>query len=232
MTDANKTSKTEVKRLSPQEYSKAKQMWASGRYNLAQISAELGVSAQALQRRFSRDDVRKGQDNEKHDKAIKESLENSIIADSQETARLISERKRVALLYPEQLEKRLMFVIAKATKDGLPLAAVHADIKAINDAIKGVDMVYNLASRVLGIERIEDQDKPLPVLRIQEMTADDIESVRQRQREAMDEACAPLIEGDLSQLDDGQEIEIEEIVTPDEIAPVSIPETLPEEDLS
>lgn len=205
MTDKKKA----TKKLTPEQYAKAKSMWASGHYTLKAISERFNISIQALQKRFARDGITKGMSAEKHAKAVEKAMEKSIVNEAEETARLIREEKETALKLSEQLKKRTFFEIAKTSKEGLPLAAAESNLKVIALAHKILDSSYSLSSRILGIDRIDAADQDMPVLRIEEMTADDIEEVRQAQREQMD----ALVEGDLSEIVGDEE----EIIVGDEV---------------
>ena len=185
-----------ARKLTPEQYEKAKAMWGSGRYRLKDISERFSISIQALQKRFNRDNVRKGMNAEKHAKAVEQAMENSIINEAEEAARLIREEKEVTLRLNEQFRKRLAYEMAKTTKEQIPLAAAEANIKVIERAQRIVDNCYALSSRVLGIDRIDQATMDMPTLRIEEMTADDISEIREAQRKQM----AELIEGDLSEV--------------------------------
>ena len=217
---------TTTKRMSPSDYDKAKSMWASGRFRLQDISEKFDVSITALTKRFKKDGIKKGQDSDKHQKAIDQAMENSLVSEAEDTAKLIRVRKENVLRVSEQLEKRALFVIAKATKEEMPLAAVHGDIKTLLDAQKLISNGYDIASRVLGIERLEDQDKPLPTLQIQEMTAEDIAEIR----DAQNQQLADLIEGDFDQLNSEEIVIAEAEPDDDRYSPAPAPQG--EEDMS
>ena len=199
-----KETKKIIKRLTPGEYEKAKGMWGSGMFTLSEISKKFDVSIAALTKRFKKDGIKKGQNNDKHQKAIDQSLENMAIADAEDTVRLISERKQYTTRMNEMLQKRAAHIMMRATKDEVPLGAMLGDLKFVTEFHKLLTAGYQLDAHVLGIDRIESQEKTIPKLVIEEMTAEMIEQVRQQQ---VDDELDDLIEGDIGELAD-DEIEI------------------------
>lgn len=197
-------SKKVIKKLLPEEYAKAKTMWASGRYTLSDISSQFGVSVQAMQKRFTKDGVKKGMDADRHAKAVQQAMEDSLINEREETARLIRDEKETTLKMIDQLRKRALFEIAKTSKENLPLAAADANLKVIERAVKVVLMAYDGSARILRIDQIADGDAEVPVFRIEGMTDDEVEQIRQAQSQQMRE----LIEGDIDEILDDEEIEI------------------------
>ena len=69
--------------LTSEQYIAAKTKWASGNYRLKDLAEEFGISITAFNRRFARDGIKKGQDRQKHEKAISEAVEGTMIANSQ-----------------------------------------------------------------------------------------------------------------------------------------------------
>lgn len=188
------------KRLTPEQYETAKTMWASGRYTLSSISERFDISIQALQKRFARDGISKGMNVKKHAEAVEKAMENSIVNEAQAIAKLIKEEKEVSLKFSEQIRKRTMYEIAKATQEKIPLAAIEPNLKALAVAQKIMNGCYDLSSRVLGIERFESKDDEIAVLRIEEMTQEDIKEMREVQQKQM----AELIEGDIDEMFDDE----------------------------
>lgn len=211
-----------VKKLSPDQYARAKAMWASGRYKLQEIATSFDVSIQALQKRFRKDGVTKGMDNDKHAKAVEQAMEASIVNEAEKIAKIISEEKETTLRLSDQIRKRAAFEIAKVTRDQVPLAAAESGLKTLKLFQQIVDGAYGISSRVLGIERIDEKSDEIPTLRIEEMTDADVQEIREVQRKQMQE----LIEGDLDDILGEEELEIEAGNV------VAKPDTASEEDMS
>ena len=217
-----------VKKLSPEQYARAKAMWASGRYTLVEISRTFDISVQGITRRFKKDGVTKGMDNDKHAKAVEQAMENSIVNEAEKIAKIISEEKETTLRLSDQIRKRAAFEIAKVTRDQVPLAAAESGLKTLKLFQQIVDGAYGISSRVLGIERIDEKSSEIPTLRIEEMTDADVEEIREIQRKQMQE----LIEGDLDGMLTDEEVEVDESLSGSE-GVVARPDTANEdEDMS
>ncbi|MEO9497596.1 MAG: hypothetical protein ABJG42_24195 [Vibrio splendidus] len=204
--DSEKSSANKiVKRLTPREYSSACQMWASGDYRLKDIAEVYGVSVQALQKRFKKDQISKGQNANLHSAAVKEALEGESVRTALETRKVIQELQQNNLTWLEQLTKRSLMIAAKSSKDNIPLGNFKDDVKVLKDISDIVTKNYMASASILRIDEMTESEEELPTFRVEEMTADDVEEVREAQRRQL----AELVAGDSELLDDGEEIVIE-----------------------
>lgn len=174
------------KRLTRPQWIRAEQMWASGDYTLQDLMKSFNVSKTALVRHFKKHEIKKGQDAEKHRKAIQAQLETRSVQAAEEAQNLIAQVKENNLKWSETLQKRIMLTVAQAMKDQKALATVKDDIKTLKEALQGIKLGYDIQASILHLDKEELNDDELPILEIVEMTADQVEEMRrvQAQEEA------------------------------------------------
>lgn len=195
------------KRLTPREYARAKTMWQSGEYSLAEISEQVGVTATALSRRFKRDSIARGSDAKKVSAAVKRAIEKTSAAQAEELASAAHDMKMLALKSVELFNKKAYSDVAKAIRDGKPLGDMLNDLKALEVASKVVAQNYGTGARILGLDQSINPDEVMPELQIHLMTENDVAELRAQQRreeaeEDLDDLdMPPLTSDELDELD-------------------------------
>jgi hypothetical protein len=190
-----------AKRLTPREYARAKTMWQSGEYSLAEISDTVGVSATALSRRFKRDTVSKGSDAKKVSAAVKRAIEKTSAAQAEELASAAHDMKMLALKAVDLFTKKAYSEVAKSIQAGTPLGEKLNDLKALEIASKIVSNNYGTGARILGLDQNIGLDEELPELNINIMTENDVAELREAQRREEAEANGEYIDPDLADTD-------------------------------
>lgn len=203
MTDANPTpapaapEDDKSKRLTGREYARAKTMWQSGEYSLAEIAAEVGVSATALSRRFKRDTVTKGSDADKVSKAVKRAIERTSAAQADELANTAHDIKMQALKALKLFNQKAYADVAMVIQAKGNLAEKLNDLKALEIASKIIAVNYSTGARILGLDKDLNPDDELPELQIHIMTENDVAELRENQRLEEIEADADIEDDDL-----------------------------------
>ncbi|MEG0062970.1 MAG: hypothetical protein RR740_00055 [Pseudomonas sp.] len=190
-----------AKRLTPREYARAKTMWQSGEYSLAEISDTVGVSATALSRRFKRDTVSKGSDAKKVSAAVKRAIEKTSAAQAEELASAAHDMKMLALKAVDLFTKKAYSEVAKSIQAGTALGEKLNDLKALEIASKIVSNNYGTGARILGLDQNLGLDEELPELNINIMTENDVAELREAQRREEAEANGELSDPDLLDTD-------------------------------
>lgn len=179
------------KRLTPDEWQKAKSMWRSGRYTLDAIAAQVGCSRNNLHRRFAKEEISKGEDITAGEKAIRQSIENTSAQRAEELAKLTVDIKEETLKAIRLLNKRVMFEIGQCAQQQKPFGMIKDDVKTLHEASKMLGNNYSTAESILGINKDDlDPDEILPEMVVRVMNDDDIAELRNQQ-----EAELALIEG-------------------------------------
>jgi len=176
-----------MSRLNANDFEKAAKMWASGDYTLDELSEKFGITPAALHRRFKRENIDKGSAKKALQSAINQSMENEAKSKAAELIEMVSQVKELHLKGSQMLSRRLLYEINEATKAKKPLASIRDDIRAIQDASKTLASNYQIAERVLRLDREETPDDDIPDLVVRRMTDHDVQQMRDAQRREIDE---------------------------------------------
>lgn len=191
--------KTKQKRMNPDDYIQAKEMWASGQYFLKDIGKKFDISVTALVKRFKKDDVKKGQDKDKHQKAISESLAETHFASAPIQAKVIAEEQEMYTKTMKFLHRQQMVLIRKSVENGVPFGAIKDDINTLILAQKGCAICYEAFATVHRIDELKKADDLPSVLKIQTMSDVYIENMKNAQvKQAADLAS----EGDFEEIEE------------------------------
>lgn len=179
------------KRLTPDEWVKAKSMWRSGRYTLDAIATQVGCSRNNLHRRFTKEGIEKGEDIQAGEKAIRQSIENTTAQRAEELGKLTVDIKEETLKAIRLLNKRVMYEIGQCAQQQKPFGMIKDDVKTLHEASKMLGNNYSTAESILGINKDDlDPDEILPEMVVRVMNQDDVAEIRAQQ-----EAELALIEG-------------------------------------
>ena len=201
------------KRLTPREYAKAKTMWASGDYSLAEISKAVGVSVTAISRRFKKDGVKRGSYAAKTAAAVQKAIEKTAAAQNEELSAYAHDLKMNALKAIDLFNKKAYADVAKSIKDGTPVGEKLTDLKALAEASKIISQNYTTGANILGLDKEIEEVEQLSELRIKLMTEDDVKELREKQRQELAEANGEMIDDELDGLSEEELAEIDDIVS-------------------
>lgn len=176
-------SKESPKRLSDEQWQAAKIKWRSGNYTLEQLSEEFKVSPQALQRRFKRNDVIKGEDKMAYEEKIREAELRARADVARKEEKAMREKadglKKFILSAVEITGKKLMAEMAK-NRDA-PLEALQESAKAAKEITLVMKNSADIVEKIVPSEEVDPDD--LPELYVSELTKDDIEEIKRAQLE-------------------------------------------------
>jgi hypothetical protein len=173
-------------------------MWASGEYTLDELSEKFDITPAALHRRFKREGIEKGSAKKQLQQAINQSMESKANEKAAELIEMASQVKELHLKGSQMLSRRLLYEINEATKNKKPLASIRDDIRAIQDASKTLASNYQIAEKVLHLDREETPDDEIPDLVVRRMTDEDVQRMRDNQRREIDEMTSGFISDDLT----------------------------------
>lgn len=181
--------------LTSEQYIAAKTKWASGNYRLKDLAEEFGISITAFNRRFARDGIKKGQDRQKHEKAISEAVEGTMIANSQRVMEMIIERKEHVHRINEHIEKRALNLVMEATKANKPLATVADDVKVLKMVQDIMANGYQITKAIFNVDKLEGDTEIPTVLRVETLTEEEVREIKEDQQKQV----AELLEGDFDE---------------------------------
>lgn len=179
MTSEATTDDTTRKRLTPAQWAEARAMWASGEFNLEQLSEKFGVARETLSRRFKKDGVKKGQS------ALDKKVEAEIVEKAVQDVDKWRERGEKTRENIYKIAEMLNSMNIKAIRDahgGAGLYAAQPDLKAIGMALKNLEVVKNVQWSVTGLDKELSEEDEIPELFVRELTPDDVQRIRSMQQ--------------------------------------------------
>lgn len=186
------------------EWRDAEIMWASGDYTQSDIADKLGVSGQAVYQHMRTKKIEKGS---MKDQLAEEASKKARDVMAEEMEKLVSDAmdsKKLAVKALLALQRLATQKVKEASDKKAPLATVHGEIKTILDLMKVQDFATFSIDRALGLDKENPMDDNLESLTFYDLTADDIEEIRRKQREEL-----ALINGQVSE-EELEDVEVEE----------------------
>lgn len=180
-TTAEKKDKKQHKRPTPKQWAEAEALWAAGDVTQPQLAAKLGVSEQAVHKHMQAKGIKKGEKAEEHKKKVSEEVTKAAIDEATITAARIRETKEEHYKMSAGMAKLAWSEIMLAKQNRAPVASVMNNIKALDAAMNVLSKARQERWAVLGLDRPDAIDEDgLPELLISELTAEQIEDLRNR----------------------------------------------------
>ena len=175
--------------LNEKQKAEAIALWQSGSVSLSDLETKFKKDRTTFLRLFKDAGVSKGETAEDTAKQVKQAVEQAIIADASVTATRIRETREDVYRMATGIRRLVWATLLKARNEGLPVATVASDMKALQLAANTIKITREERYVALGIREDDDnEDKPLPDLVVQELTVEDIKQMHeQAAREQEDE---------------------------------------------
>ena len=171
-------------RITPHEWAKIESLVELGQQSMSQIAKDHGITLEYLSRRMKAKGIKKGSKAAEHAKEIKDSVQRRALDDANIVAERIRDTKEKHFRYMDSMEKLGWSKVAEAVKDHKPLAMVMPELKAIEKAIQVFRSTREEKYELLGLNSGIPDASELPELAIIELTADEIEEMRNKQAQA------------------------------------------------
>lgn len=192
-------------------------MWKSGDYTADQIATEVGIARRTVLEYFKEKGIVKGSAKEETEEAVRKKM----IEESAEKAALhlkrVEETKENHYTWATLIGRLTMAQIVKAQKESIPFAAINADLKSLEKASQTLRSVMEQRYKALGLDNADADPGDLPELLITELTADQIEEIKNSQEDPEDDDLSEeerelaetysVLDDDDVDLDDGVVIE-------------------------
>lgn len=194
-----------VKRRYPtaSEWAEAEALWATGDVTLDELAEIIGVSTTSISLHMKKAKITKGAKAEEHRKKVAEKIASEALGDINEHSQRIKETKDEHYNLSKAIAKLTWQEIKKAKEDKTPLGAIQPNLKSLEIAMNIITKAQQARWQVLGLDRPDAvDDSELPELEISELTAQDIETLRERNFN--DPLELEPIEIDDDELDEGQ----------------------------
>jgi hypothetical protein len=197
MTKATAKATTKSPRMSPKKWAEAEALWESGSVTMEDLVEKFGVSRQSLSRKFKLKGSSKSVKVEETKKAVAAEIIKTSIDEASILAARIKETKEQHYKMSSMIAQLSWQEILKAKNDGVPVATALNNLKALDTAMNIQKKAREERWVVLGLDKLtSEDDEGLPELVVSELTAEQIQELRDRDIDYMDEVSARQSEAD------------------------------------
>ncbi|CDT98120.1 hypothetical protein AB4517_04115 [Vibrio sp. 10N.222.52.C3] len=158
-----------AKNIDQQKYEYACHLYQSGECStIKEVSEIVSINASTLRSRFNEDEIKKPT-----------SLKASDLDDSSDQGKKL---KADHLNWLNTITRRALMFAQRSVTDNIPLGNFNDDLRALKLITDIANKNYATCAKILNVDEIVDAEE-LPEFTVVEMTASDVEEVRQSQRE-------------------------------------------------
>ncbi|HBC0308468.1 TPA: DNA-binding protein [Salmonella enterica subsp. enterica serovar Napoli] len=179
-------------RLTPAEWAEAEAKWTSGEYTLSKLEEEYGIRRETLSRHFKKRGLEKGADSV--GKMVRESLKSDAELRARARADKIEERRTRYDDWAFALGRMVMHEVATAKKECKPLAAIEDDLKSLQRASGTLAKCFDISSKALGMDRVENDEEEIPNLVFGELTPSQVAQLRKEEEDEPESIDDDLLE--------------------------------------
>jgi AraC-like DNA-binding protein len=201
-------------RMSARKWAEAEALWEAGEITVNELATKFGLSRQAFQRHFKAHGVVFGSKKVELKKAVSEGVTKAVQEDAQILAARIKETKEEHYKMASGLAKLTWAEILKAKQDSVPVGTAIMNLKALDTAASVLKKTREERYAVLGLDKDAVDENDVPELVISELTADQIEALRNRSFQEIDEIDVEVDEDTSNSLadpdEDGEDDVVEE----------------------
>jgi hypothetical protein len=178
------------RRLTPAQWAEAEAQWAAGTVTYDDLVAKYGCAMSTFERHFKKHHIVKGSAAAATRKAVEDRLVAASVDEATILAARIKETKEQHYVMSSNLGKLIWNELLEAKKAGNPVSSVINNLKALDLAATGLKKVREERWAVLGLDRPDAVDPDeVPELQITELTADQIQALRDRDHDEMDDVA-------------------------------------------
>ena len=194
-------------RMTPRQWAEAEALWESGEVTLDDLAKRFDKDRSAFVRYFKKHGIVKGSRAAARKEEVKEAVAAAGIDEATVLANRIRETKEDHYKMSSALAKLVWAEVLTAKKDEKPFSAIKDNLKALDNAMNVLMKARMERFAILGLNKDDYVDEGgLPELVISELTAAQIEELRNRDEEGL-EACTAVIPETLQEEieDEGEE---------------------------
>lgn len=197
MTTVAKKKADSKRRLTPKQWAEAETLWALGDMTMYDLGRKFGVNEQTIYMHMSRKKIARGSKAEEHAKKVAEEVAKASVDDATITAARIRETKEEHYKMAAGLAKLAWAEILTAKQNKAPFASVMNNLKSLDSAVNIIAKARQERWAVLGLDRADFVDEDgLPELLISELTAEQIQELRDRDSTEFDELSDDDLQGE------------------------------------
>lgn len=195
-------------RLTPKQWAEAEALWESGEVTLDDLAAKFSKHKSNFSRHFDKNGIKRGAKAEAHKKKIADAVTAASVDEASVSAARIRETKEEHYKMASGLAKLVWTEVITAKTGGHALATATANLKALDIAATALAKLRNERWEILGLDRSDYVDGDvIPELVISELTAEEIEKIKNKDLEDMGLDVGKAIQeipGDGEPDDDGE----------------------------
>lgn len=197
-------------RMTPRQWAEAEALWEAGEVTLDDLATRFDKDRSAFVRYFKKHGIVKGSRAAARKEEVKEAVAAAGIDEATVLANRIRETKEDHYKMSSALAKLVWAEVLTAKKDEKPFSAIKDNLKALDNAMNVLMKARMERFAILGLDKDDYVDEDgLPELVISELTAAQIEELRNRDEEGL-EAGTAVIPETLEEVTDSEEDEDEE----------------------
>jgi hypothetical protein len=182
-TECPPTVKRKYTRLTSTTWAEIEALWQVGEVTLAELSERYGVSPRALQAHFHKHGITKGEKSAALAAAVKEEVLKDELDDTDLTVKRAKDVREAAYTNAVVVESLIMAQLQAAQKDPSQVLKAASAVKMLSLAAAGLERLHDLKWKALGLDRDSVLPDELPELIIRDLTAKEIEELRDAQEE-------------------------------------------------
>lgn len=165
----------------PSVWAEAEALWATGDVTLQELAEFVGVSTTSVSLHMKQKNISKGEKAEERRKKIAEKVESSSLGSISEHSARIKETKDEHYNMSKGIALLTWKTIKDAQTSGTPFGAIQPHLKSLEIAMNVLTKAQQSRWQVLGLDRPDAVDsEDLPDLVISELTAEEMEALRER----------------------------------------------------
>lgn len=205
---------TKKKALTPRQWGEAEMLYAAGDMSAAALAAKFSVNIRTIVEHMRKKGVKAGAKAAEAAKTAADAVERNLTEEAEILARRIKETRDQHYTMSANLGKLVWAEVLEARQAGVPIATRGANLKSLDIAISALKKVREERFAVLGLDRPDASDPAeIPELVVSELTAEQIEKIRNAQEADSDDEeleldvqpAAPLGDDAGAEEDDVQE---------------------------
>lgn len=177
-----------VRALTSRQWAEIEALWESGEVAYADLIARYGKCQSTYERHFKKRGLVKGVKAGLIKKKVEETLAENAALEAGVLAARIKETKEQHYKMAAGLATLTWAEILKTKQDGTPVAIALSNLKALDTAMNVLKKAREERYSVLGMDRPDAVDPDeLPELVISELTADQVQELRERDHHDLDD---------------------------------------------
>lgn len=193
-------------RMTPRQWAEAEALWEAGEVTLDDLAARFDKDRSAFVRYFKKHGIVKGSRAAARKEEVKEAVAAAGIDEATVLANRIRETKEDHYKMSSALAKLVWAEVLTAKKDEKPFSAIKDNLKALDNAINVLMKARMERFAILGLDKDDYVDEDgLPELVISELTAAQIEELRNRDEEGLEAGTAVIPETFQEEIEDEDE---------------------------